>query len=293
MIVRLTFLLTLLGSSSCATAFQATSPTTRSTQRSAKSIEGFSDIKEYPTKRVETDEDVVAVATFRNQLTTPKMMVEAAKKKLGTKDNTAEALNGLKTGLLIIGPPIALYQYWETKSISAAVEIYLAVGGMIGGALAVNNFMGKSVYVPSEAESENRILVDYAEGLKRKQDFGVSALSDDPLFAPAKGIMGVVDGQLRNSPMSPPGVQVVGDFPPHVHMKNMLVHDSMRRRGVGQALIKAMEAYARDQTDAELITLEVEDENVGAVRLYEKAGFEFQKNPTTFTKRKFMIKWLV
>ena len=57
----------------------------------AKSIEGsFSERTAYPTKRVVNDDDVIAVATFRNQLTTPKMMVEAAKKKLGTKDNTAE-----------------------------------------------------------------------------------------------------------------------------------------------------------------------------------------------------------
>lgn len=177
---------------------------------------------------------------------------------------------------------------------SCIYSIYLVtVGGLIGIALAINNYMGKSVYVPSEAESENRILVDYAEGLKRKQDFGVCALSDDSIFAPAKGIMGVVDGQLRNSPNSPNGVQVVGDFPPHVHMKNMLVHDSMRRRGVGQALIQAMEEYAREETDAQLITLEVQEENVGAVRLYQKAGFDFQTNPTSFTKRKFMIKWLI
>ena len=35
---------------------------------------------------------------------------------------------------------------------------------------------------------------------------------------------------------------------------------------------------------------EVELENTAAVGLYEGAGFRFEKNPTAFTKRKFMVK---
>lgn len=115
--------------------------------------------------------------------------------------------------------------------------------------------MGRSVYVPSEAESENRIIVDYAEGLMRKQDIGFSAFSDDARFSPCGGIMACVDAQLRNSEKSWPGLAVVPDMPPHLHVKNMEVHDSMRRKGVGTALLKALEDYARNDCDAELLTL--------------------------------------
>lgn len=153
--------------------------------------------------------------------------------------------------------------------------------------------MGKSVYVPNKAECENRITVDYAEGLKRKQDIGFIAISPQTTkFEPCGGVMACVDGQLRNSPQSFVGVQSVEGYPSHFHIKNMLVHDSMRRQGVGLELMDMFEAYARDETDAELLTLEVEEENTGAVNLYKKAGFEFVQNPTSFTKRKFMTKKL-
>ena len=118
MIVQFGWLLVLSLWICCAAAFEPSF-------LAAKSIEGsFSERTAYPTKRVVNDDDVIAVATFRNQLTTPKMMVEAAKKKLGTKDNTAEALQGLKTGLLFVGPPIGIVQYLQTNSIAAAAEIY-------------------------------------------------------------------------------------------------------------------------------------------------------------------------
>ena len=115
--------------------------------------------------------------------------------------------------------------------------------------------MGRSVYVPSEDESQNRIIVDYAEGLFRKQDVGFSAYSDEPRFAPCGGIMGCVDAQLRNSEKSWPGLATVPDLPPHLHVKNMEVHSSMRRRGVGKALLAALEDYARNESDAEILTL--------------------------------------
>lgn len=55
----------------------------------------------------------------------------------------------------------------------------------------------------------------------------------DPFFNPAGGVMGAVDIQLRNSDKSHPGVRKVSGFPPHLHIKNMEVHPSMRNKGVG------------------------------------------------------------
>ena len=111
------------------------------------------------------------------------------------------------------------------------------------------------MYVPTEEESENRIIVDFAEGLFRKQDVGFVAESEDGRFAPCGGVMACVDAQLRNSADSWPGLATVPDFPPHFHIKNMEVHDSMRRLGVGTALLETLEAYVREETDAEMLTL--------------------------------------
>jgi GNAT superfamily N-acetyltransferase len=180
-----------------------------------------------------------------------------------------------------------------TLKICNSKIIPVGVGGSIGAILGANNYMGKSVYVPNAAECENRIIVDYAEGLKRKQDVGFIAIAPQTTrFEPCGGVMACVDGQLRNSPQSHMGVQTIDGFPSHLHIKNMLVHDSMRRQGVAMEMMDAFEAYGRDETDAEMLTLEVDELNTGAVNLYKKAGFEFVKNPTSFTKRKFMTKKL-
>jgi hypothetical protein len=71
--------------------------------------------------------------------------------------------------------------------------------------------------------------------LLRQQDVGFVAVTEDenPTFAPARGVMAAVDIQLRNSEKSHPGVRKVSGFPPHLHVKNMEVHQSMRNKGVG------------------------------------------------------------
>mmetsp|Transcript_11305 Transcript_11305/g.16609 ORF Transcript_11305/g.16609 Transcript_11305/m.16609 type:complete len:292 (+) Transcript_11305:61-936(+) len=248
----------------------------------------------FPVKRIVTDQDIVDLASFRNDLTNPEMMVENSGLKSAGVDNTESAIKGLKIGFLYIGVPLAVGEYFNSgQDLNHAIEIYFSIGGLVGLILGINNYMGKSVFLPSLADCENRIIVDYAEGLKRKYDVGFVAIAEKTTkFEPCGGIMACVDGQLRNSRDSPKGVQTVDGFPIHFHLKNMLVYESMRRQGVGVLLMDAFEKYAREETDAELLTLEVEEDNTGAIRLYEKAGFTFTKNPTTFTKRKFMSKKL-
>lgn len=121
--------------------------------------------------------------------------------------------------------------------------------------LAVNNYMGKGVHVPDVPEATNRIIVDFSEGLLRKQDVGFVALSDDPSFVPSRGVMATMDAQLRNSEKSHPGARKVSSLPPHFHIKNMEVHKSMRRQGVAAALLSAMIAYAKTETDAQALSL--------------------------------------
>ena len=129
------------------------------------------------------------------------------------------------------------------------------LGGGIGVLLAGNNYMGKGVHVPEIAEATNRIIVDYSEGLLRKQDVGFIAISSDPLFSPTNGVMATVDAQLRNSNASPSGVRKISNLPRHFHIKNMAVHKSMQQKGVGKALLQAITNYAKDQTDATALTL--------------------------------------
>ena len=102
----------------------------------------------------------------------------------------------------------------------------------------------------------SRIIVDFSEGLFRQQDVGFVAVSkDDVTFAPTRGVMGAVDVQLRNSEKSHPGARKVSGLPSHLHIKNMEVHKSVRRQGVGRALIDKIIDYAKTATDAEALTL--------------------------------------
>jgi len=66
--------------------------------------------------------------------------------------------------------------------------------------LALNNYLGKGIYIPTEAEATNRILVDYAEGLKRRQDVGFVALDeyDNSEDAPAHGLMACANAQFTS-----------------------------------------------------------------------------------------------
>ena len=208
---------------------------------------------------VEGGEDcdrVLDVATFRNAMKNPQMMMENAQAKRDAIDNTKAALDGLKIGLGLVGPAIAAFTYAETNDITQTATSYAMIGGGVGGLLAVNNYMGKGVHVPDIPEATNRIIVDFSEGLLRKQDVGFVAVNnDDSTFAPARGVLAAVDVQLRNSEKSHPGVRQVANLPSHLHIKNMEVHKSRRRQGVGNALIDEIISYAKSKTDAKALTL--------------------------------------
>lgn len=145
-------------------------------------------------------------------------------------------------------------------------------GGGLGAILAVNGYIGKSVYVPDVAEATNRIVVDYSEGILRQQDFGfVAVLREDDgddeeedmkklrrIYRSTHGVIATVDAQWRNSPDCPKGTKKIDKLPSHLHIKNMEVHYKQRSKGIGKALLELIEDHARQNTDAQLLTLYVD-----------------------------------
>ena len=125
-------------------------------------------------------------------------------------------------------------------------------------------------------------------------------ISRQDAFFRQNGIVGVVSAQLRRRlPL------IVGTEPaptalwesvmlpsPHVYVANMSVEIIMRRKGVASELLGAIRKYASDWSDhvGEKIplVLTVDNGNDGAIRLYEKAGFQYMgKNDDSGT----MILW--
>jgi len=58
------------------------------------------------------------------------------------------------------------------------------------------------------------------------------------------------------------------------HVVGMMVRSDQRGQGIGRALIDACIAEARRGVGVEILTLTVTASNAGAVRLYERAGFD-------------------
>ena len=79
---------------------------------------------EYALECVESEDRVLDVASFRNGMTNPQMMVDRAQAKRDAVDTTEAALNGLKIGLLYIGPLVAGGTYLETQSLTDAITNY-------------------------------------------------------------------------------------------------------------------------------------------------------------------------
>jgi ribosomal protein S18 acetylase RimI-like enzyme len=68
---------------------------------------------------------------------------------------------------------------------------------------------------------------------------------------------------------------------PLINIHDIIVLDGFRRRGVGQALMKAVEEHARALGGCK-ITLEVREDNGAAMRLYRRAGFGDETVPMRF-----------
>ena len=73
---------------------------------------------------------------------------------------------------------------------------------------------------------------------------------------------------------------------PHVYVANMGVDEKMQRRGIAMALLQAVKVYTKSLSE-ELnedipIILSVDNDNVPAIKLYEKFGFEYLETNDEF-----------
>jgi ribosomal protein S18 acetylase RimI-like enzyme len=71
---------------------------------------------------------------------------------------------------------------------------------------------------------------------------------------------------------------------PSVNLHDFSVLPEAQGRGVGTALLRALERRARERGAAKM-TLEVHDTNEAAKRLYARFGFEGWASPTLFVSK--------
>jgi len=273
-------------------------------------------IKVDPTTYGTENDQIMQVASYRNQRTSPEQMIANQQKKRDSFDPVQSALEGVKIGLgigLAAGIITGLNVLnGEDGTITIQDQLmngfknFAVIGGSVGSLLGFNNYSGNRVYVMGMDEARNRLTVDFVASLKISQDIGFAAYLEPTKAATFKngrfegcnGIVGCVDCQLRNSKFNVPlenGVMPKDypGLPAHVHIKNMDVDEAVRRKGIAKQLMVYIEEWAR-ATDSELLTLEVRDDNAAALRLYE--GFGFVKDTTTKRKTRgglsFMVKKL-
>jgi len=238
-----------------------------------------------------TKSDLMDVASLRNNCTSPLQMIEnqLRQKQLKSQIPKSQSIfNGMKIGI-VVGGAIASITFLNNDggtSLSEAFQTFLVVTLAVGGMLSINNLSGKNVFVYTEKEAINRLTVDNVPFLKSGDDLGFcvrlsssSKSTNNERYSGTNGAVACMDGQLRNT--SPDYIskypfassKQYGRLPSHFHLKNMLVDDQMRRQGIAYQLLDHVEKYVKQNTDADLLTLEVEDSNTGAISLYEKFGF--------------------
>jgi len=82
------------------------------------------------------------------------------------------------------------------------------------------------------------------------------------------------DGELAGSGYA--RIEAVKNYlkhPQHAYLGFMYVKPEYRGRGINQMIMEGLKEWCREQNITEM-RLEVYDENIGAVKAYEKAGFK-------------------
>jgi ribosomal protein S18 acetylase RimI-like enzyme len=75
-------------------------------------------------------------------------------------------------------------------------------------------------------------------------------------------------------------------------LANVAVHPDYRRQGIGKQLIQAALTWLEAQS-AQMVSLQVDAENISALHLYQQQGFEFRVCHTTWEKSTAKLpKWL-
>ena len=200
--------------------------------------------------RQSTSNDLLDIASFRNNCTSPQLMIQ----KQEEKNDSFDKIDSMKDGVFIglgVGLTFSILSGISEGDVDIAIRNFLYIGPILSTLLGLNNLLGKRVYVMTLPQAENRLIVDFVAGLKSGQDIGFIATvnpdksSDPESITQTNGIVGCVDCQVRPSK---------GILPPHVYVKNVFVHVCMRRCGVASALLKDVENFCRRE-DCEMVVL--------------------------------------
>jgi RimJ/RimL family protein N-acetyltransferase len=98
-------------------------------------------------------------------------------------------------------------------------------------------------------------------------------LEKNKLFANTNGVIGAVDAILQHyKPFEDVDLSL-----PYVCLKNLRVDERMQRQGIASCLVQAVKDYAKKIEAVDVVILQVDQNNDGAIRLYENHGFEYQK----------------
>lgn len=121
-----------------ATLSSTSKSTTTTTARNAEALGGDVSSADFTVRVVEggeNDSKVVDVAAYRNNLINPQMMVDRAQKKRDSIDTTKAAFDGIKVGLLYVGPVIGIGTYFSTPgdgALSSALSNYGELEMLLG-----------------------------------------------------------------------------------------------------------------------------------------------------------------
>ena len=162
------------------------------------------------------------------------------------------------------------------------------IGNEVSEAMAIDHLM-KNYNEYGHYTTKNNELLQY-----ETEDYFIALYNGtDKLYdlsmARQNGLAGLVSAQLRRQPpliVGPsqdgkPSILVLSStfsFPSsHLYIANMRVGDNMQRRGIGMALLSSIRDYVKTLGEDNNIplVLSVDSDNVSAIHLYEKFGFEF------------------
>ena len=167
-------------------------------------------------------------------------------------------------------------------------------------ALMKNYNDGEYIFNPPHYEAEAYFVAVYNGATNNS--------IEENAFDRTNGVVGVVSAQLRrrspliagpssndeneNDSLDSTALPSVPIPSPHIYVAYMRVDDKMRRRGVGIELLLAVKEYAKtwgEEMDENIpMVLSVDNDNVGAIRLYEMFGFEYLEKNDVF---RVMIMW--
>ena len=124
-------------------------------------------------------------------------------------------------------------------------------------------FLALATHSDAEEVQTNPLLARYAEGWGRRGDFGLSAQQVE------KGkheVVGLIWSRLFLG-----DARGFGFVAPDVPELSLAVETTRRNKGLGQKLLERYLASAKHRFPA--VSLNVRQENIPAIRLYERAGF--------------------